>query len=54
MRGTGSLQQNPIMRVGTGAHFNRLIRMDDNTFDPVNGSMDVAPRVKIYKSRRLR
>jgi hypothetical protein len=25
-----------------------LIRMDDNTFDPVNGSMDVAPRVKIY------
>lgn len=50
MRGTGTLQQNPIMRVGTSAHFNRLIRMDDNTFDPVNGSMDVAPRVKIYKA----
>jgi anaerobic selenocysteine-containing dehydrogenase len=50
MRGTGTLQQNPIIRVGTGPHYNRLIRMDDYTFDPVNGSMDVAPRVKIYKA----
>ncbi len=50
MRGTGTLQQNPMMRIGTGPHYNRLIRMDDNTFDPVNGSMDVSPRVKIYKA----
>ena len=50
MRGTGTLQQNPIIRIGTAPHYNRLIRMDDNTFDPVNGSMDVSPRVKIYKA----
>ena len=33
-----------------GPHFNRLIPMEDNTFDPVNGSLDVSPRVKIYKA----
>lgn len=48
MRGTGTLQQNPMMK--PGPHFNRLIPMEDNTFDPVNGSLDVSPRVKIYKA----
>jgi anaerobic selenocysteine-containing dehydrogenase len=48
MRGTGTPQQNPIMR--KGPHFNRLIPFEDNTFDPVNGSLDVSPRVKIYKA----
>ncbi|HEX9028366.1 MAG TPA: molybdopterin-dependent oxidoreductase, partial [Anaerolineales bacterium] len=48
MRGTGTIQQNPVMR--TGPHFNRLIPMADNTFDPVNGSLDVSPRVKVYKA----
>ena len=48
MRGSGTSQQNPMMRAG--AHYNRLTPMEDNTFDPVNGSLDVSPRVKIYKA----
>jgi anaerobic selenocysteine-containing dehydrogenase len=48
MRGTGTLLQNPIMR--KGPHFNRLLSMEDKTFDPVNGSLDVSPRVKVYKA----
>jgi len=48
MRGSGTIQQNPMMR--QGPHFNRLISMEDNTFDPVNGSLDVSPRVKVYKA----
>lgn len=48
MRGTGTILQNPVTQVGP--HFNRLIRMADNTFDPVNGSLDVSPRVKVYKA----
>ncbi len=50
MRGTGTIMQNPIMAVGTGPHFNRLVPMDDNTFEPVNGSLEVSPRVKVYKA----
>ena len=48
MRGTGTLLQNPMMK--TGPHYNDLVSMEDNTFDPVNGSLDVSPRVKVYKA----
>jgi anaerobic selenocysteine-containing dehydrogenase len=48
MRGTGTLLQNPMMK--TGPHYNDLVSTDDNTFDPVNGSLDVSPRVKVYKA----
>ncbi len=48
MRGTGTLLQNPITQ--RGAHFNRLLSMEETTFDPVNGSLDVSPRVKVYKA----
>jgi hypothetical protein len=34
----------------TGPHYNDLVSMEDNTFDPVNGSLDVSPRVKVYKA----
>jgi hypothetical protein len=47
MRGTGTLLQNPITQAGP--YYNDLVSMEDNTFDPVNGSLDVSPRVKVYK-----
>jgi anaerobic selenocysteine-containing dehydrogenase len=47
MRGTSTLQQNPIVKAGP--YYNDLVSMEDNTFDPVNGSLDVSPRVKVYK-----
>jgi anaerobic selenocysteine-containing dehydrogenase len=48
MRGAGTIQQNPVTRVGP--YYNDLVSMEDNTFDPVNGSLDVSPRVKVYKA----
>ena len=48
MRGAGTLQQNPITKVGP--YYNDLVSLEDNTFDPVNGSLDVSPRVKVYKA----
>jgi anaerobic selenocysteine-containing dehydrogenase len=48
MRGSGTLLQNPMMR--KGPYYNDLVSMEDNTFDPVNGSLDVSPRVKVYKA----
>lgn len=50
MRGVGTSMMNPITGPKTGAHFNRLIPFEDNTFDPVNGSLDVGPLVKVYKA----
>ena len=48
MRGAGTFMQNPVTRVGP--YYNDLVSMVDNTFDPVNGSLDVSPRVKVYKA----
>jgi len=47
--GSGTLLMNPVAKKGT--HFNRLLTMkEDVALDPISGSIDIGPRVKIYKA----
>jgi hypothetical protein len=40
---------NPVAKEGT--HFNRLLTMkEDVGIDPLSGSIDIGPRVKVYKT----
>jgi anaerobic selenocysteine-containing dehydrogenase len=47
--GSGTLLMNPVAKEGT--NFNRLLTMkEDVGVDPLSGSIDIGPRVKVYKT----
>jgi anaerobic selenocysteine-containing dehydrogenase len=45
--GSATMHMNPIAK--KGPHYNSLISMEDDSFDPIAGSVETAPRVKVYK-----
>lgn len=46
-RGLKSRSMDPV--AAWGSHYNSLLPMDDETFDPVNGGVEISPRVRVYK-----
>ena len=46
--GSATNLMNPIAK--KGPHYNDLISMDDSSFDPISGGVEISPRVKIYKA----
>jgi len=48
--GLGTIQSNPVLR--RGANWNKLLSVDESTFDAVTAGIECSPRIKVYRKKR--